>query len=77
MPAFLAPLIGTAARVAGPTIARTVGPAALRTGAAAFTRSRVVSAAQFGARMGKMMDSSGPEASNQTVQRTPGPVQIG
>ena len=30
MPAFLAPLIGVAARVAGPAIARAVGPAALR-----------------------------------------------
>ena len=30
MPAFLAPLIGVAARAAGPAIARAVGPAAAR-----------------------------------------------
>ena len=30
MPAFIAPLIGIAARAAGPAIARAVGPAALR-----------------------------------------------
>ena len=30
MPAFIVPLIGAAARVAGPAIARAVGPAALR-----------------------------------------------
>jgi hypothetical protein len=79
--AFLAPL----APVAGGTAARFLGSRALgaaatrlgatRLGAGALSRSNIMSAAQFGA--SAMVSGSGGQASNQTVQRTPGPVQIG
>lgn len=74
MPAFLAPILGGAARVLG---TRALGAGATRLGAGAVSRSNLMSAAQFGARAALMSGGSGEKSSNQTTQSSPGPVQIG
>ena len=68
MPAFLAPILGGAARVLG---TRALGAGATRLGAG-VSRSNLMSAVQFGA---KLASQDGGGSSEQP--RTPGPVQIG
>lgn len=74
MPAFLAPILGGAARVLG---TRALGAGAARLGAGALSRSSIMSAAQFGASAAMMSGGSDEQASNQKPQSSPGPVQIG
>lgn len=74
MPAFLAPVLGGAARVLG---TRALGAGASRLGAGTMGRTNLMSAAQFGARTAMMNDGSAEKASSQTSQSVPGPVQVG